>query len=56
MNYEELMAQVAEHMNEWHTTDEDGVRRCDYVTGCLLDQTQGYVPDDGMPEYWKAAS
>ena len=49
-HYEKLMEQVAAHMNEWHTTDDDGVRRCDYQRDCLLDQIQGYVPDDGMTD------
>ena len=45
MLYETLIKGVRDHMDEWHTTDDDGVRRCDFQNDCPLDQIQGSTND-----------
>ena len=41
MRYHELVAAMISHLDEWHTTDDDGTRTCDYLTDCILDGFQG---------------
>ncbi len=40
-HYDKLIRDVIAHLDEWHTTDDDGIRRCDYQGDCLLDCFQG---------------
>ncbi len=45
MNYDKLIQAIIDHLDEWHTTDDDGVRRCDYFPFCILDAFQGSTLD-----------
>lgn len=44
-HYEKMIVTVKDHMDEWHTTDPDGYRRCDYWSQCPLNQIQGSTYD-----------
>jgi len=43
--YDDLIAATVEHLDEWHTTDDDSIRRCDYIDTCLLNCFQGSTYD-----------
>lgn len=51
MTYPQLISDVIDHLDEWHTTDDDGVRRCDLEANCLLDCFQGSTQDEPR---WRA--
>lgn len=40
-DYKILVTKVCEHLDEWHTTDDDGSRSCDYTSDCILNDFQG---------------
>ena len=45
MKYERLVYEVSEHVDEWHTTEDDGTRTCDFTSRCILDCFQGSTWD-----------